>query len=73
MSVPQSHVRTDAGSDVRSTDPSGEPVESRVPRQRVSEEPVAPAPPPVIVDHVRRHGRSCYWDVAECRWRCGPG
>jgi hypothetical protein len=24
-------------------------------------------PPP---DHVRRHPRTCYWDVAECRWRC---
>jgi hypothetical protein len=27
--------------------------------------------PAVAVDHVRKHGRSCYWDVADCRWRCG--
>jgi len=25
----------------------------------------------VAVDHVRRHGRTCYWDLEECRWRCG--
>jgi hypothetical protein len=31
------------------------------------EPPVATEVPP---DHVRSHGRSCWWDVAECRWVC---
>lgn len=26
--------------------------------------------PDAVVDHVRRHGTRCYWDVAECRWAC---
>ena len=21
-------------------------------------------------DHVRTHARTCWWDVAECRWVC---
>ena len=25
------------------------------------------------VDHVRVHGRSCWWDVTECRWQCTAG
>jgi hypothetical protein len=24
-----------------------------------------------LPDHVRKHGRTCWWDVAECRWVCG--
>lgn len=22
------------------------------------------------VDHVRTHGRSCWWNHVECRWQC---
>ena len=25
-----------------------------------------------VVDHVRTHGRRCYWDLTECRWECRP-
>ena len=25
------------------------------------------------VDHVRVHGRSCWWDLTEARWQCTPG
>jgi hypothetical protein len=48
-----------------------------LPRQREAAEPVASASASasgavgVAVDHVCVHGRSCYWDLAECRWRCG--
>jgi len=24
------------------------------------------------VDHVRAHGRSCWWDFTQCRWQCSP-
>jgi hypothetical protein len=39
-----------------------------LPAQRMPAE--APAP---SVDHVRMHGRSCWWDLTECRWQCSPG
>jgi hypothetical protein len=42
-----------------------------LPRQREAAEPVSVSTDQVAVDHVRKHGRSCYWDVAECRWSCG--
>ncbi len=29
-------------------------------------------PVPTVVDHVRTHGRRCYWDLTECRWECRP-
>jgi len=40
-----------------------------------------PTPPPVAVeleghqlhDHVRTHGRSCWWNFLECRWECSRG
>jgi hypothetical protein len=36
--------------------------------------PVQPGPlddrAPVPVDHVRRHGKRCYWDLTQCRWEC---
>jgi hypothetical protein len=41
-----------------------------LPRQRAAAEPMSAPADQVAVDHVRRHGRACYWDVAECRWRC---
>jgi hypothetical protein len=25
-----------------------------------------------VVDHVRKHGRQCYWDLTDCRWVCRP-
>jgi len=39
-----------------------------LPTQRRPVEPAARS-----VDHVRVHGRSCWWDVTECRWRCTAG
>jgi len=24
------------------------------------------------IDHVRAHGRSCWWDHVQCRWQCSP-
>lgn len=36
-----------------------------LPAQRPSPEPSVPP-----VDHVRTHGRSCWWDLTECRWQC---
>jgi hypothetical protein len=29
-----------------------------------------PAAEPFAPDHVRSHSMRCYWDFAECRWRC---
>jgi hypothetical protein len=29
-----------------------------------------PAAEPLGPDHVRSHSMRCYWDFAECRWRC---
>ena len=23
-----------------------------------------------VVDHVRTHGKQCYWDLTDCRWVC---
>jgi hypothetical protein len=44
------------------------PAPAAVPDQR---EVPAAAPAPVAgIDHVRSHGVSCYWDVAQCRWMC---
>ena len=28
---------------------------------------------PRVVDHVRTHGRACWWDFVECRWVCEKG
>jgi hypothetical protein len=38
-------------------------AETLVPAQRTPRETIE-------VDHLRRHGTRCYWDVAECRWVC---
>jgi hypothetical protein len=38
-------------------------VETLVPAQRTPQTGAE-------VDHLRRHGSRCYWDVAECRWVC---
>ncbi|HEX5562936.1 MAG TPA: hypothetical protein VFX52_14950 [Nocardioidaceae bacterium] len=33
--------------------------------------PAQRTPPETVeVDHLKRHGTRCYWDVAECRWVC---
>lgn len=32
--------------------------------------PTRPEPAPAPADHVRVHGRECWWNVAECRWEC---
>ncbi len=34
-----------------------------------ADEPAAPSPAGVQQGHV--HGRSCYWDLEGCCWRCG--
>jgi hypothetical protein len=33
--------------------------------------PTRPQPDPV--DHVRTHGRECWWNLDECRWECRRG
>jgi len=43
--------------------PTSEPEPHRVPTRPLS------AP----VDHVRTHGRQCWWNVEECRWECRRG
>ena len=42
-----------------------------VPRQAAPGRTTAPAAEvPRVVDHVRTHGRACWWDFVECRWVC---
>jgi|1185.fasta_scaffold125402_2 hypothetical protein len=59
------------------SEPVTQPVTEHVgpatvmPRQREAAETVSVPSEEAAVDHVRRHARSCYWDVAECRWNCG--
>jgi hypothetical protein len=36
----------------------------------MAESELAKPSPPVVIDHVRAHDVSCYWDHLECRWQC---
>ena len=58
------------------TDQPGEPGGAAtdppaVPIQAAPGATTAPAVElPRVVDHVRTHGRACWWDFVECRWVC---
>jgi hypothetical protein len=36
----------------------------------LAEPELAEPAPPVVIDHVRAHDVSCYWNHLECRWQC---